>query len=776
MIIRSPMKRATGPRSSCLAGAGPGRRAGAEWVRALAEGPRGQDKRFARHIALVAESYADAREVMIEGQSGVLALSHPSHRPLWEPSRRRLEWETGAVAYCFSAEDPDGIRGFQFDAAWSDETGCAAIDKGANQPNVFLDAKSSESAVPYYSNGARDDLAQRRLIEAEAAYWRDPANNPVSSVYGGPMIDADRLYIWAWDARPFPFFPSRGDVWGDAANWARGHWLNGRVGRAPLDLLVARLAEGAGEVETAGLKGAVAGYALDRPLSPREAIDPLADIFQFDMAETAAGLSFRPRGAAPDIILSEGGLAAREGGAVSVTLAQASALPAAFRLGFLDEANDYRPAVAEARSPNAAHVREAGVEAPVVIGAGEAAARARAILADASVMAETAGFSLPPSLLALEPGDVIRLDTEDQARLWRLTELTDMGERRAEAARVAAAVYESPAGEAALPPAPLAPQFAPPVFALLDLPLLGGEQSPGSAFLAAFADPWPGAVALYRETAGEPLLAGIAPARAVIGRMADNLWTAPAGRFMDWSLRVALSYGSLVSVSEAEVLAGANILAVETGAGWEVLQFQNAELGGDGVWTISRLLRGQAGTEKAAMTGAGAGARCVLLTAALAEIPYALDLRGQAHQWRAGPERDHPLTDDFAGQTLTLSARALAPLSPVHLKARAEAGGVRLSWLRRTRIGGDGWEGEVPVGEAYERYRVRILDGETVLRTFDVHGPFPEEETPNALYTDGMTAADFPAGLAAHPAAAFEVAQLSDLAGEGERGRKGFAG
>ncbi len=673
---------------------------------------------------------------------------------------------------------PGGVRAAT-PTAWSPqskpfrftESGCAAIDKGANQPNVFLDAKSSESAVPYYSSGARDDLAQRRLIEAEAAYWRDSANNPVSSVYGAPMIDADRAYIWCWDARPFPYFPSRGDVWGDAANWARGHWLNGRTGRAPLDLLVARLAENAGAVETASLKGAVAGYVLDRPLSAREAIDPLADIFQFDMAETASGLSFRARDAAPDMILAEADLAARESGAVSVTLAQATELPAAFRLGFLDEANDYLPAIAEARSPYAAHRRETGVEAPVVMGAGEAGARARAILADAGVMAETAGFSLPPSRLALEPGDILYLDTDDAPRLWRLTELTDMGERRAEAARVSAAVYESAPGEEALVPAPIAPQFAPPVFALMDLPLLGGEASPGSAMLAAFADPWPGAVALYRETASEPLLADIAPARAVIGRLAADLAPGATGRFTSQTLRIRLSYGAFVSVSEEEVLAGANALAVETEAGWEVLQFRDAALGEDGAWTLSVLLRGQAGTESAAQAGASEGARCVLLTPAVAEAAYPLSLRGAAHSWRAGPERDHPLAQTYAEQTLTLAARALKPLSPVHLAARAEAGGVRLSWIRRTRIGGDNWDGEVPVGEAYERYRVTILDGETVLRTFDVHGPFADHETPNVLYTDGMIAADFPSGLASAPEAAFEAAQLSDLVGEGERVR-----
>ena len=68
---------------------------------------------------------------------------------------------------------------------WFTEFGCAAIDKGTNQPNKFLDAKSSESSLPNYSNGARDDLMQKQYLRAMASYWNDPANNPVSEEYGG---------------------------------------------------------------------------------------------------------------------------------------------------------------------------------------------------------------------------------------------------------------------------------------------------------------------------------------------------------------------------------------------------------------------------------------------------------------------------------------------------------------------------------------------------------------------------------------------------------------
>ena len=106
-----------------LGGRGAGKtRAGAEWVRALALGHEGTSFGPAvGRIALVAESLGDVREVMVEGVSGVLAVHPRRERPRWEPTRRRLEWPNGAVAQGFSADDPESLRGPQFDAAWCDE-------------------------------------------------------------------------------------------------------------------------------------------------------------------------------------------------------------------------------------------------------------------------------------------------------------------------------------------------------------------------------------------------------------------------------------------------------------------------------------------------------------------------------------------------------------------------------------------------------------------------------------------------------------------------------
>lgn len=105
-----------------LGGRGAGKtRAGAEWVRAKALGIAPVGQAPARRIALVGETMADVRRVMIEGASGILAVHDDGERPVFEASKGQLVWDNGAVAQVFSAEAADGLRGPQFDAAWCDE-------------------------------------------------------------------------------------------------------------------------------------------------------------------------------------------------------------------------------------------------------------------------------------------------------------------------------------------------------------------------------------------------------------------------------------------------------------------------------------------------------------------------------------------------------------------------------------------------------------------------------------------------------------------------------
>ncbi|MEM9708448.1 MAG: terminase family protein [Pseudomonadota bacterium] len=107
-----------------LGGRGAGKtRAGAEWVRSEVEGAGPRDPGRSKRIALVGETLEQVRNVMVMGDSGIIASSPPDRRPIWEETKRRLRWPNGAVAEAYSAHDPERLRGPQFDGAWCDELG-----------------------------------------------------------------------------------------------------------------------------------------------------------------------------------------------------------------------------------------------------------------------------------------------------------------------------------------------------------------------------------------------------------------------------------------------------------------------------------------------------------------------------------------------------------------------------------------------------------------------------------------------------------------------------
>jgi hypothetical protein len=116
------------------------------------------------------------------------------------------------------------------------EYGVPACDRGTNQPNVFYDPKSTQSFTPYWSiwdpvaggsyQPRRDDEIQLLALQAIYDYW--VVNNNEASSAGVKMIEPAFMSVWNWDARPFPTFPQRSDVWGDTGNWATGDWISGK--------------------------------------------------------------------------------------------------------------------------------------------------------------------------------------------------------------------------------------------------------------------------------------------------------------------------------------------------------------------------------------------------------------------------------------------------------------------------------------------------------------------------------------------------------------------
>ncbi|RDC68499.1 hypothetical protein DLJ49_19890 [Rhodovulum sp. 12E13] len=657
---------------------------------------------------------------------------------------------------------------------WFTELGCPAIDRGTNQPNVFFDPKSSESFVPYFSRGWRDDAIQRAYLEATYLWWGEAANNPLSSVYGGRMVHVPECAAWTWGARPYPFFPALTDVWTDGANWRLGHWLTGRLGAVSLAALVRHLCLRAGlpesRIDVTGLWGAVEGYAIGALESPRASITTLARHFGFDAVETEGVIRFVMRGRAAVATVSPDELVAtREGDFIELTRGQETELTQALKWQVARADEDYEAAQVEARRITVDTARIASESFPMAVPPEEAERRCRRALMEAWTGRESAVFRLPPSRLALDPGDVVTFAHDGRAVPLRLVSIADADARGVEAVRQDREAYDLPPGAPRPSALSQAVVFGAPEAVLLDLPQLTEDQPVHRPFAAAHAAPWPGEIAVFRSpsTDGFELLTSFGT-RARLGALVSDFYAGPTSRFdLGNVLVVDLLTGTLESVTDLTLFGGANALAIETAPGtWEIAQAGAAELIAPGRYRLTRLLRGQRGTESAMGNPTPAGARVVVLDDSLASLPIAEADLGIPWNWRIGPASRKVSDETYVAQTFTPSGVGLRPYSVAHVeqpwrKARS-SGDLTIRWTRRSRaLAADSWGGlEVPLAEELEAYEVEILDGATVKRVLST-------TTTSALYTAAQQTADWGGPLGPGDTLDICIYQLSALIGRG---------
>ncbi|QFT93355.1 Terminase-like family protein [Roseovarius sp. THAF9] len=716
-----------------LGGRGAGKtRAGAEWVRGQVEGARPLDAGRCHRLALVGETIDQVRDVMVFGESGIMACSPPDRRPVWQATRKRLQWPNGAIAQVFSAHDPESLRGPQFDGAWVDEYGCAAVDKGTNQPNKFLDPKSSESTLPHFSDGRRDELIQQQYLRAFLGYWNDPANNPQSDIYDGAMLDMDHAYAWAWDMRPYPYFPNNRALWSDGENYTRGHWLNGRISARTLASVIEEICRRAGldACDTSQAQGLVRGYTVDQVSEARSALQPLMLRYGFDAVERDGRLQFIMRDGGFDRVLDLDTLVRdpEMDGVLEETRGSTVELAGRIRLRFVEADGDFEVIAEEAILPDDATHAVSTSEFPLAMTRAEGRQTVERWLSEARVATDTLRLTLPPSQLETGAGDVIAVPEGQGRGLFRIDRADQMaGAQKLEAVRIEPESYRAAEFEDEavtmrpfVPPSPVAPFF-------LDLPLLTGDEVPHAPHFAVTARPWPGSVALYAsDEDSNYALNTLVTARTPVGVLETPLLPACAGRIDRGSaLQVRMLGGTLESISDLALLNGGNLCAIGDGTpdGWELIQFRDAALVDTDSYLLSHRLRGQVGTERTEPWPEGS--YLVRLNGTAKQIDLAEAKRGLARYYRIGPA-GRPVDDpSFSAARLAFDGLGLRPLSPVHLRLAAVAGGdLSLSWIRRTRIDGDRWDtADVPLGEDREEYLVRVVQQDAVIRQLSTTAP-----------------------------------------------------
>ena len=648
---------------------------------------------------------------------------------------------------------------------WFTELGCAAVDKGTNQPNKFLDAKSSESALPKYSNGLRDDFIQRQYLNTVLGYWSETVNNPRSDQYDGAMIDLSNAYVWAWDTRPFPVFPNLRDLWSDGGNYARGHWLSGRSGARTLASVVREICRRSGltAIDTSRLYGVVRGYIVDQVTDARTALQPLMLRYGFDAIERDGVLRFalrhglRAESLDRELLAESGEI----GGLIDQVRDSEADMIGRVRVRFLQSDATHDVVAEDAVLPDEATHAVTARDLALSMTRAEGRMVAERWLTEARVSRDTARFALPPSMMHLGAGDVVSLPGETGDVLYRIDRIEQSDLQLVEAVRIEPEVYlpsefpdDAPVSTAFVPPVPVLSLF-------LDLPLITGEEVEHAPHLAVTGQPWPGSVAVYASGSDDDYeLNKLVAARSIIGVTETALHAAPSGRWDKGApIQVKLISGALQSRSAEAVLNGANLVAIGDGSSgaWELFQFQTAELIAPDTYWLSGRLRGQLGSDGLIPQAWPAGSWVVLMDGKPDQIELRSAQRRIARHYRIGPARKGYSDPSFVHLVKSFDGNGLRPYSPCHLHTEHAVGGdVVFGWVRRTRIDGDGWDlADVPLGEESEQYIVRVRQGATVVREVNVSAPV-------WIYSAQQRAADALSGPTT-----IEVAQISARYGPG---------
>nr|WP_319948795.1 glycoside hydrolase/phage tail family protein [uncultured Shimia sp.] len=616
---------------------------------------------------------------------------------------------------------------------WFTELGCAAVNKGTNQPNKFLDTKSSESALPRYSDGRRDDAIQQQYIRAMTSYWAQDAHNPISVQYGAPMVDMARAFVWAWDARPYPHFPNNRGLWSDGENYARGHWINGRSGARSLASVVAEICARAGVLsyDVSGLHGVVRGYAVDDISDARASLQPLMLQHGFDAIERDGTLGFAMRDGSNvrELALETLAISAELEGDIEKTRGADAETAGRVRVQFVQADGDFQTLSEEAILPDEATHAVATSQLPLSITRVEGRQVAERWLAEARLAREGVRLALPPSNCGIGAGDTVSLPEQGGRGLYRVDRVEQGPHQMLEAVRIEPTVYE-PAGydddlvslKPFVPPVPVLPQF-------MDLPLLTGDEIPHAPHLAISAKPWPGSVAVYDayDDSGYRLNQ-VVTARATVGHTQTQMVAAQAGRWdLGDALQVKLVSGAFESISQDAVLAGGNLVAIGDGSAenWELFQFQDAQLVGPDTWWLTRRLRGQLGTDGLMPAVWPEGSVVVLMESSVKQIDLASSTRNTARHFRIGPAARGYDDPSYVHRQEAFPGVGLRPYTPCHLSATPSTEGTAISWVRRTRRDGDSWDTpDVPLNEESEKYLVRVIQNGTVKREVTAVQPY----------------------------------------------------
>lgn len=526
----------------------------------------------------------------------------------------------------------------------------------------------------------------------------------------------------------------------------------------------------------------VIGYIRSNVMAARDAITPLTQAMFFNAIESNAKIACRLLGT--DVVrtlkqVELGATVVSDSGGQAVTSLQSQDsqdvdLPRSIRVHYLSQSRDYE--AGEQDSPfrvGTAAVNDRDIQLPIVMHDSHALQIAQSIWAQAWAERITYTTTVDAELQELEPVDDIGVPVDGETASVRITGISDalpatraltMVSTDLESFISTAVASQVPARSRPIP------IVTPANAIMLDLPLLRDQDNDSgfyTALLGLLPDSFKSA-SLYRSTDGGGNFTRLVStsSAAITGTVSQALPVGPTTVFDEGNILYVELYDdidTLTSASQADVLGGANAAAIGADGRWEIIQFKSAVHQVGSIYALTGLLRGRRGTEWA-VGSSQAGDEFVMLGGTV-RTPLDLTLVNKEYQYKsvgAGSTLDDALTELFTGHGV-----ALRPFSPAYFNAvrNATTGAWSFTWLRRGRIGQTLQSGvDVALNETTEDYELKIMAGDTVLRTIS-------SSTEAATYSADQQLTDF-AGLQTTVKAT--VQQISAQVGDGYPNTKTF--
>lgn len=294
---------------------------------------------------------------------------------------------------------------------WFTEFGFPSIDKATNQPNVFFDPDCYDGGVPKLSTGAIDFNIQRKALRATLKYWQNSEF-------------VERLFLWTWDARPYPAWP-HGTVWRDGGLWSRGHWVNGKLGAVTLASIISEVATRAGidsdRLDLNQLDDPVQGILIDYQSKVSDVLNLLRCSYFFDLRSRDDLVEFTKRIDQEPAPLSYKDLVPLTNTYHLITeVASDQELLGKVVVSFINYAQNYTSDFSTSCIHYASNLMPHVLDSPLILTQSEAQNIADMILNNARAERQAVSFSTSNACIAIEPTDLILLEDVDYSCLLRV--------------------------------------------------------------------------------------------------------------------------------------------------------------------------------------------------------------------------------------------------------------------------------------------------------------------------------------------------------------------